>query len=74
MLQAVRPTIRAALFDPIQGRHAHISIIDILDYLELHHGSLSSQDIFSLDGILNLYNSDVSMPANFVTLDVLAPS
>ena len=29
MLQAVGPTIRAALFDPINGGHAHISIVDI---------------------------------------------
>ena len=69
MLQAVGPTIRAALFDPIQGGHAHISIVDILDYLELHHESLSSKDIFSLDGILNIYKSDLSMPANLVTWD-----
>ena len=66
MLQAVGPTIRPALFN---GGHAHISIVDILDYLEVNHGNLSSHDIFSLDNILNLYNSDVSMPANFVTWD-----
>ena len=29
MLQAVGPTIRAALFDPINGGHANISIVDI---------------------------------------------
>ena len=52
MLQAVGPTIRAALFDPINDGHPHISIIDILDYLELNYGNLSSHDIFSLDGIL----------------------
>ena len=69
MLQAVGPTIRAALFDPINGEHAHISIVDILDYLELNCGNLSSHDIFSLDGILNIYNPDISMPANFVTWD-----
>ena len=69
MLQAVGPTIRAALFDPINGGHAHISIVDILDYLELNYGNLSSHDIFSLDGILNIYNSVISMPANFVTWD-----
>ena len=54
MLQAVGPTIRAVLFDPVKGGRAHISIADILDYLELHHESFSSQDIFSLDGILNM--------------------
>ena len=69
MLQAVGPTIRAALFDPINGGHANISIVDILDYLELNYGNLSSHDIFSLDGILNVYNADISMPANFVTWD-----
>ena len=66
MLQAVGPTIRAALFDPLNGGHANISIIDILDYLEINYGNLSSHDIFSLDGILNVYNNDISMPANFV--------
>ena len=69
MLQAVGPTIRAALFDPINGGHAKICIVDILDYLELNYGNLSSHDIFSLDGILNVYNADISMPANFVTWD-----
>ena len=69
MLQAVGPTIRAALFDPINGGHAHISIVDILNYLELNYGNLSSHDIFYLDGILNIYNSDISMPANFVSWD-----
>ena len=63
MLQAVGPTIRAALFDPINGGHANISIVDILDYLWLNYGNLSSHDIFSLDGILNTYNTDISMPA-----------
>ena len=66
MLNAVGPTIRAALFDPIHGGHASISIIDILDYLELNYGNLSSHDIFSLDAILNVYNAEISVPANFV--------
>ena len=66
MLNAVGPTIRAALFDPIHGGHASISIIDILDYLEINYGNLSSHDIFSLDAILNVYNADISVPANFV--------
>ena len=64
MLQAVGPTIPPALFDRIKGGYAHASIIDILYYLELHHCSLSSQDI-----IFNIYNSDVSMPAKIVTWD-----
>ena len=40
-----------------------------MDYLELNYGNLSSHDIFSLDGILNVYNADISLPANFVTWD-----
>ena len=66
MLDAVGPTIRAALFDPLHGGHASISIIDIIDYLEANYGNLSSHDIFSLDSILNIYNAEISMPANFV--------
>ena len=54
-------------FDPIKGSHAHIAIIDILDYLDKHYGSLSSQDIFSL----NAYNSEISLSANFVTWDTV---
>ena len=67
-LQAVGPTIRAALFDPLLG-HADVRIIDVTDYLHTHYGNLSSQDIFTLDGILNAYNCDSSLPANFVAWD-----
>ena len=66
MLQAVGPTIQAALFDPLQGGHENVTIIDVIDYLELSRSSLSSQDIFSFNVILNTYNSEISMPATFV--------
>ena len=71
LLQTIGPTIRAALFDPLQGGHAHVAIIDAVDYLELNRSSLSSQYIFSLNAILNAYNSDISMPANFVQWDTV---
>ena len=61
LLQTVGPTIRAALFDPPQGGHAHIAIINVVDYLELNHSNLSRQNIFSLNDILNAYNSEISM-------------
>ena len=71
LLQTVGPTIRAALFDPLQGGHANVAIVDVVDYLELHHSSLSSQDIFALNDILNAYNSELSMAANFVKWDTV---
>ena len=71
LLQTVGPTIRAALFDPPQGGHAHVAIVDVVAYLELHHSSLSSQDIFALNDILNAYNSDLSVAANFVKWDTV---
>ena len=71
LLQTVGPTIRAALFNPLQGGHAYVAIIDVVDYLELHHSSLSSQDIFALNDILNAYNFDLSMAANFVKWDTV---
>ena len=68
ILQAVGPTIRPALFDPLKrGHHAHITIIDVVAYLKLNHSNLSSQDIFSLNAIiLYSYNSEISKPASFV--------
>ena len=71
LLQTVGPTIRAALFDPLGGGHAHVAIIDVVDYLELHHSNLSSQDIFALNDILNAYNSDLSIAANLVRWDTV---
>jgi len=67
-LLAVGPTIRAALFDPLLG-HAEVRIVDITDYLKNNYSNLSSQDIFTLDGTLNMYNGDSSLPANFVAWD-----